>query len=193
MNTVLRNTIFVVFISCNVLFAQISLLSPQTETKIDSIIKLMTLEEKLGQLNQIGGTWYDDKTERLNEEQTKLLRDGKIGSFLGIMGAEETGRIQRIAVEKTRMHIPVLFGYDVIHGLSTISPIPLAEASSWNPELVEQSAQVAAVEASAVGIHWTYAPMVDIARDPRWGRIAEGSGEDPFLGSAKTFCSIRRR
>jgi beta-glucosidase len=168
-----------------------SLLQVQTEAKIDSIISLMTLEEKLGQLNQIGGTWYDDKTERLNEEQTKLLRNGKIGSFLGIMGAEETGRIQKIAIEQTRMHIPVLFGYDVIHGIATISPIPLAEASSWNPELVEQSAHVAAVEASAAGIHWTYAPMVDIARDPRWGRIAEGSGEDPFLGSAIAAARVK--
>ncbi len=185
--------LYFLFISCSVLAAQSSapLLSPQTEMKIDSIIKLMTLEEKLGQLNQIGGTWYDDKTERLNEEQTTLLREGKIGSFLGIMGAEETGRIQRIAVEQTRMHIPVLFGYDVIHGIATISPIPLAEASSWNPEVVEQSAHVAAIEASAAGIHWTYAPMVDIARDPRWGRIAEGSGEDPFLGSVMAAARVR--
>lgn len=191
MNIVLRNTIFAILTSCSIIVAQSHVLSPLTESKIDSIIRLMTLEEKLGQLNQIGGTWYDDKTERLNEEQTTLLRAGKIGSFLGIMGAEETRRIQKIAVEETRMHIPVLFGYDVIHGLSTISPIPLAEASSWNPELVEQSAHVAAVEASAVGIHWTYAPMVDIARDPRWGRIAEGSGEDPFLGSAMATARVR--
>ena len=169
----------------------VKILSPQIETKIDSIINLMTIEEKLGQLNQIGGTWYDDKTERLNEEQTKLLREGKIGSFLGVMGAEETGRIQRIAVEQTRMHIPVLFGYDVIHGFETITPIPLAEATSWNPELVEKSAHVAAVEASAAGIHWTYAPMVDIARDPRWGRIAEGSGEDPYLGSVMAVARVR--
>ncbi|MFA6469432.1 MAG: glycoside hydrolase family 3 N-terminal domain-containing protein [Bacteroidota bacterium] len=166
-------------------------LSSPIEAKIDSIIRLMTLEEKLGQLNQIGGTWYDDKTERINEEQTALLRQGKIGSFLGVMGAEETGRIQRIAVEQSRMRIPVLFGYDVIHGLATITPIPLAEASSWNPSLVEQSAHMAAVEASAVGIHWTYAPMVDIARDPRWGRIAEGSGEDPYLGSVMAAARVR--
>ncbi|MFA6456050.1 MAG: glycoside hydrolase family 3 N-terminal domain-containing protein [Bacteroidota bacterium] len=173
------------------LSAQSIPLSPPIEAKIDSIIRLMTLEEKLGQLNQIGGTWYDDKTERLNEEQTALLRQGKIGSFLGVMGAEETGRIQRIAVEQSRMHIPVLFGYDVIHGLATITPIPLAEASSWNLSLVEQSAHMAAVEASVVGIHWTYAPMVDIARDPRWGRIAEGSGEDPYLSSVMAAARVR--
>ncbi len=197
MKKILRISILTCLVSCCFLNAQTSssssshLLTSQTDVKIDSIIKLMTLEEKLGQLNQIGGTWYDNKTERLDEEQTTLLRNGRIGSFLGIMGAEETGRIQRIAVEQTRMHIPVLFGYDVIHGIATISPIPLAEACSWNPELVAQSAHVAAVEASAAGIHWTYAPMVDIARDPRWGRIAEGSGEDPFLGSAMAAARVK--
>lgn len=165
---------------------------PQTtEAKIDSIIRLMTLEEKLGQLNQIGGTWYDTKTERLNEEQTAMLKRGEIGSFLGITGAAETGRIQRMVMEQSRMKIPVLFGYDIIHGYSTITPIPLAEASSWNPELVERSAHIAAVEGAAIGIHWTYAPMVDIARDPRWGRIAEGSGEDPHLGSAMAAARVR--
>jgi beta-glucosidase len=180
------------FILGKILFAQSSteLLSPATETKIDSIISLMTVEEKFGQLNQIGGTWYSDKTERLDAEQTAMLKEGKVGSFLGIMGAAETGRIEHIAVDETRLHIPVLFGYDVIHGLATISPIPLAEASSWNPELVEQSAHVAAVEASAAGIQWTYAPMVDIARDPRWGRIAEGSGEDPYLGSVMAAARV---
>ncbi len=161
------------------------------DRKIDSLIAIMTVEEKLGQLNQIGGTWYDTKTERLNEEQTELLRQGKIGSFLGITNAAETGRIQRIAVKESRLRIPVLFGADVIHGFKTIFPIPLAEASTWNLELVERSAHIAAVEASAGGIHWTYAPMVDIARDPRWGRIAEGSGEDPHLGSAMAAARIR--
>ncbi|MFA5833624.1 MAG: beta-glucosidase BglX [Bacteroidota bacterium] len=193
MKNVFGKILFFLLIGLGIISAQSSapLLAVQAEAKIDSIISLMTLEEKLGQLNQIGGTWYDDKTERLNEEQTLLLRQGKIGSFLGVMGAEETGRIQKIAVEQTRMHIPVLFGYDVIHGVATITPIPLAEASSWNPSLVEQSAHIAAVEASATGIHWTYAPMVDIARDPRWGRIAEGSGEDPYLGSAMAAARVR--
>lgn len=161
------------------------------DRKIDSLIAIMTVEEKLGQLNQIGGTWYDTKTERLNEEQTELLRQGKVGSFLGITGAAETGRIQRIAVKESRLGIPVLFGADVIHGFKTIFPIPLAEASTWNLELVERSAHIAAVEASAGGIHWTYAPMVDIARDPRWGRIAEGSGEDPHLGSVMAAARVR--
>ncbi|MBP9211900.1 MAG: glycosyl hydrolase, partial [Bacteroidetes bacterium] len=162
-----------------------------TESRIDSIIRMMTLEEKLGQLNQIGGTWYDTKTERLNEEQTAMLKAGQIGSFLGITGAAETGRIQRMVMKESRMKIPVLFGADIIHGYSTITPIPLAEASSWNPALVERSARMAAMEGSAVGIHWTYAPMVDIARDPRWGRIAEGSGEDPHLGSVMGAARVK--
>lgn len=185
--------IFVWTIFSSVLFAQPStqLLSPQTEAKIDSIIRLMTLEEKLGQLNQIGGTWYSDKSERLSLEQEQMLKEGKIGSFLGISGAAETGRIQRIAMEQTRMKIPVLFGADIIHGYKTITPIPLAEASSWNPELVERSARIAAIEGSAAGVHWNYAPMVDIARDPRWGRIAEGSGEDPYLGSVMAAARVK--
>lgn len=166
-------------------------LSPATEAKIDSIIRIMTVEEKLGQLNQIGGTWYSDKSDRLNEEQTQMLRKGKIGSFLGITGNKETGRIQHIAVNETRLKIPLLFGADIIHGYRTIFPIPLAEASSWNPRLVEESAHIAALEGSAAGVHWTYAPMVDIARDPRWGRIAEGSGEDPFLGSVMAAARVR--
>lgn len=181
------------FLLFNILVAQspLKLLAPSTEAKIDSIIRMMTLQEKLGQLNQIGGTWYDTKTERLNEEQTALLKEGKIGSFLGITGAAETGRIQRIAMEQTRMKIPVLFGADIIHGYRTITPIPLAEASSWNTDLVRRSAAMAAMEGSAIGVHWTYAPMVDIARDPRWGRIAEGSGEDPFLGSAMAAARVK--
>ncbi|MEW5798094.1 MAG: beta-glucosidase BglX [Bacteroidota bacterium] len=193
----MRNTILKIFcaalVVCGALLAQspVQLLSPPTEAKIDSIIKLMTTEEKLGQLNQIGGTWYDTKTERLNEEQTELLKAGSIGSFLGINGAAETGRIQRIAMEETRMKIPVLFGADIIHGFRTITPIPLAEASSWNPELVERSARIAAIEGASAGVHWTYAPMVDIARDPRWGRIAEGSGEDPYLGSVMAAARVK--
>ncbi|MDD8017113.1 MAG: glycoside hydrolase family 3 N-terminal domain-containing protein [Bacteroidota bacterium] len=184
---------FAFFIFCNILIAQSStqLLSPRIETKIDSLIRLMTVEEKLGQLNQIGGTWYDAKHDRVGEETVKLLREGKIGSFLGVVGAEETERVQRIAVNESRLHIPVLFGFDVIHGIATITPIPLGEASSWNPELVERSAHMAGIEASSAGIHWTYAPMVDIARDPRWGRIAEGSGEDPYLGSVMAAARVK--
>lgn len=161
------------------------------DKKVDSLLNVMSLEEKLGQLNQSVGRWNKNRTERIGEEQAALLRQGKVGSFLGIDGAAETARIQRIAVKESRLGIPVLFGSDVIHGFRTVFPIPLAEASTWNPDLIERAARVAANEASAAGIHWTFAPMVDIARDPRWGRIAEGSGEDPFLGSAFAAARVR--
>lgn len=165
--------------------------NPVTEARIDSLLKLMTLEEKLGQLNQVIGTHPPGGEERISEDQASLIGEGRIGSFLGIIGAKETGRIQRIAVEQSRLHIPLLFGLDVIHGFRTVFPIPLAEASTWNPPLIEQEARAAASEASAAGIQWTFAPMVDIARDPRWGRIAEGAGEDPFLGSAMSAARVR--
>lgn len=146
----------------------------------------MTVEEKLGQLNQLSadGKWNSDKTAMgITAEQTELLKKGLVGSFLNATGSETIKEIQRVAVEQTRLKIPLLFAYDVIHGYRTIFPIPLAEACTWDPELLQQSAHVAAVEASSAGLHWTFAPMVDIARDPRWGRIMEGSGEDPVLGS----------
>jgi len=152
---------------------------------------LMTIEEKLGQLNQVNGKYVEATRENINEEQVKLLRQGQIGSFLNIIGAAETRRIQHIVVTESRLGIPVLFGLDVIHGFKTIFPIPLAEASTWNPELIEQEACVSAREASAAGIDWTFAPMVDIARDPRWGRIAEGAGEDPYLGSAMAVARVK--
>ncbi len=165
--------------------------NPVTEAKIDSLLKRMTLEEKLGQLNQVIGMHLPGGEEKISDEQVNLLREGKIGSFLGIIGAKETARIQHIAVEKSRLHVPLLFGLDVVHGFRTVFPIPLAEASTWNPSLIEQEAHTAAAEASAAGIQWTFAPMVDIARDPRWGRIAEGAGEDPFLGSAMSAARVR--
>ena len=144
------------------------------EKQIDELLQQMTLEEKIGQLNQVSGVTDDYK---------QLLRDGKVGSFLNVRGAKATNELQKIAVEETRLGIPVILGNDVIHGYRTIFPIPLGEASTWNPELLQKAATVAAKEASASGTHWTFAPMVDIARDPRWGRIAEGAGEDPYLGS----------
>lgn len=146
----------------------------------------MTIEEKLGQLNQLSadGEWNSDNTAMgITADQTELVKKGLVGSFLNATGSQTIKEIQRIAVEETRLKIPLLFAYDVIHGYRTIFPIPLAEACTWDPELLQQSAHVAAVEASAAGLHWTFAPMVDIARDPRWGRIMEGSGEDPVLGS----------
>jgi beta-glucosidase len=155
--------------------------SPQLdiEKKIDALIKQMTLEEKLGQLQQLDG--HADGNFR--PEHVELARKGLLGSTLNVRGTKKVNELQRAAVEQSRLKIPLLFGFDVIHGYRTIFPIPLGEAASWDPAAVERAAAIAAAEASAAGIRWTFAPMVDIARDARWGRIAEGAGEDPYLGS----------
>ncbi len=155
------------------------------EPKIDSLLARMTLEEKLGQLNQLS---VDGQP---SAEQLAMVRKGLVGSLFNLTGAEATRAAQRIAVTDSRLHIPLIFGQDVIHGYRTIFPIPLGEAASWDPEAVQAAAHVAAAEAAAAGLHWTFAPMVDIARDPRWGRIAEGSGEDPYLGSAMAAARVR--
>ena len=153
----------------------------QIESKIDSLLSRMTLEEKIGQLNQFAGT---------NKQRDELVEEGKVGSFLGVKGAAEINRIQKIAMEKSRLKIPIIFGNDVIHGYKTTFPIPLAASCSWDTELVKSSAGIAAFEAASEGTNWTFAPMVDIARDPRWGRIAEGAGEDPYLGSAMAIALV---
>ncbi|QIX60062.1 glycosyl hydrolase [Hymenobacter sp. BT18] len=151
------------------------------EQKVDSVLQLMTLEEKAGQLNQYTG---DAVTGPAVNDPTKLeqIRSGRVGSMLNIRGAQRTRELQAEAL-KSRLKIPLLFGLDVIHGYQTTFPIPLGEAASWDMTAIRQSAHIAAVEAAAAGQHWTFAPMVDIARDPRWGRVMEGAGEDPYLGS----------
>jgi beta-glucosidase len=156
----------------------------------DSILRLMTLEEKVGQLNQLPGMG-SQTGPRVPQGGEALVRSGRIGSFLGIFGAEYTRELQRIATRESRMKIPLLFGLDVIHGFRTIYPVPIAEAASFDSALVEFSARQAAVEATAHGITWTFAPMVDIARDPRWGRSVEGAGEDPHLGSVMAAARVR--
>ena len=146
----------------------------------------MTLEEKVGQLNQYNGFWdITGPTPKDGQAAKKYadLKNGLVGSMLNVKGVKDVRAIQKIAVEQTRLGIPLLFGFDVIHGYKTISPIPLAEAASWDLDAIKKSAAMAAEEASSVGINWTFAPMVDIARDARWGRVMEGSGEDSFLGS----------
>ena len=153
-----------------------------TDQRIDDLLSRMTLDEKVGQLVQYSG---------FNEDRAAAIREGKVGSLLNVTGAENTNRAQRIAVEESRLGIPLLFGLDVIHGYRTIFPLPLATASSWDPELVTTIEAIAAREARASGIHWTFAPMVDIARDPRWGRITEGAGEDPYLGSVMAAARVR--
>ena len=149
------------------------------EAFIDSVLAGLTLEEKLGQLNQPGTEGVVATGPQARTAGEAEIRAGKVGSFLSVNGAELTRRLQRIAVEESRAKIPLLFGHDVIHGFRTIFPVPLAMASTWDPKLVEQSARIAAREASATGIRWTFSPMVDIARDARWGRMTEGAGEDP--------------
>ena len=163
-------------------------------SRVDRLIAKMTLEEKIGQLNQYTGRWEMTGPAPDNEyAQTALemIKSGQVGSLLNVTGAEATRNAQQLAVENSRLGIPLLFGYDVIHGYRTMFPIPLAEAASWEPELAERSSRIAALEATAAGLHWTFAPMVDIARDARWGRIMEGSGEDPFLGSRFAASRVR--
>ena len=152
----------------------------------------MNLEEKVGQLVQYSGGWdTGTQTVKPSEAHEKLISKRKVGSFLNVFGAEATKKMQKIAVEQSRLKIPLIFGLDVIHGFRATFPVPLAEASSWNPGLVEKSARWQAIEASSAGIHWTFNPMVDIARDPRWGRIMEGSGEDPYLGSLMAVARVK--
>ena len=157
------------------------------EKKINALIRQMTLEEKLGQLQQLDG--HADGNYR--PEHVELVRKGLLGSTLNVRGTRNVNELQRAAVEQSRLKIPLLFGFDVIHGYRTIFPIPLGEAASWDPGAVERAAAVAAAEASAAGVRWTFAPMLDIARDARWGRIAEGAGEDPYLGSVMARARVR--
>jgi beta-glucosidase len=150
---------------------------------IADLMKKMTLEEKIGQLN-LPGSGDIVTGQASNSDIGKKIREGKVGGLFNIKSLAKIREVQKVAVEETRLKIPMLFGMDVIHGYQTTFPIPLGLACTWDMKLIEQSARIAAVEASADGINWTFSPMVDIARDARWGRIAEGSGEDPFLGSA---------
>lgn len=160
--------------------------TPQSEEDrfIDGLLSRMTLEEKIGQMNQLDPSWDSEVKEQ-------LIREGKVGSVFNIVGAEQVNRLQRMAVEQTRLGIPLVAARDVIHGFRTIYPIPLGQAASWNTGLVEQAARLTAQEAAAEGVRWTFSPMVDVARDPRWGRIAEGYGEDTYLASAFAAAATR--
>lgn len=157
------------------------------EKEINALLARMTLEEKLGQLQQLDG----EANGNYRPEHRELASKGLLGSTLNVRGASRTNELQRIAVENSRLKIPILFGFDVIHGYRTIFPVPLGEASSWDPAVAESAASIAAAEARAAGVHWTFAPMVDIARDARWGRIVEGAGEDPYLGAAMARARVR--
>ncbi len=167
---------------------------PEIEARIDALLGRMTLAEKVGQLNQHSGTFDltgPPPASGRARARYELLTSGGVGSMLNVTGAEATRRTQQLVVENSRLGIPLIFGYDVIHGYKTMAPIPLAEAASWDLEAVERSARMAAIEAAAAGVHWTFAPMVDISRDARWGRIMEGAGEDPYLGARMAAARVR--
>jgi beta-glucosidase len=170
--------------------ARTGIYDPALDARVESLLVQMTLEEKIGQLVQYSaGQPTGPGTGRTDYED--MIARGQIGALFNISTAKETNAYQRIALEKSRLRIPIIFGLDVIHGFRTIFPVPLALASTWDPPLVEQAARVAAREASATGIRWTFSPMVDIARDARWGRMTEGAGEDPFLGSEMAAAYVR--
>ena len=162
--------------------------------KVDSLLGIMNLDEKIGQMNQYNGFWdVTGPAPKNGDAKFKFnnLKKGLVGSMLNVRGVEEITALQKIAVEETRLGIPLIIGNDVIHGYKTLSPIPLAEAASWDLKEIENSARIAALEASAAGTNWTFAPMVDISRDARWGRVMEGAGEDPFLGSLIAAARVR--
>src|SRR5688572_7000652 len=150
--------------------------------RVDSVLALMTLEEKIGQMTLFTTDW-GSTGPTIREGYEEDIRQGRCGALFNSHTVAFTRRLQEIAVNESRLGIPLIFGYDVIHGYKTIFPIPLAEACSWDLQAIERSASIAAAEASAAGLHWTFAPMVDISREPRWGRVMEGGGEDPYLGS----------
>ena len=180
----LRKLLLFILLSCICpVFAQKDI---SVERKISALISRMTLAEKLGQLQQLDG----ESQGNARPEHFELARKGQLGSTLNVRGAKFTNELQRAALQ-SRLKIPIIFGFDVIHGYRTIFPIPLGQAASWDPGMVERDAAIAAAEARSVGLHWTFAPMVDIARDPRWGRIMEGSGEDAFLGALMAAAQVR--
>ncbi len=176
-----------------IIFLQPSISVAQKKTidqRVDSVLKLMTLDEKIGQLNQYNDDWNATGPVTLDSTKKEQVLKGQVGSLLNCVGTLRTRTWQNIAMQ-SRLKIPLLFGQDVIHGYKTTFPIPLAEACSWDMDAIQLSARTAATEASAAGIHWTFAPMVDIARDPRWGRVMEGAGEDPYLGSKIAYARVK--
>jgi beta-glucosidase len=176
--------VLLLFAACN--SVKNSSNTSEIDIKVDSVLSLMTLEEKIGQMNQYNGFWDLTGPAPSDGDAAKKyehLKNGLVGSMLNVRGVDDVKKVQKIAVEESRLGIPLIIGFDVVHGYETQSPIPLAEAASWDLEAIKKSAEVAAKEASAAGINWTFAPMVDISRDARWGRVMEGAGEDPYLGS----------
>ena len=157
---------------------------------IDDLMKKMTLEEKIGQLN-LPVTGEITTGQAKSSNVAKRIRAGEVGGLFNLKGVERIRDVQKQAVEESRLGIPLLFGMDVIHGYETVFPIPLGLSCTWNMKAIEESARIAAIEASADGICWTFSPMVDVSRDPRWGRVSEGNGEDPFLGAEIARAMVR--
>jgi len=160
------------------------------DAKVETLLQRMTVQEKVGQLTQYSGESQATGPVTFKGDQEKSIREGHVGSLLNVIGANSTRQYQQVAMQ-SRLKIPLLFGMDVIHGYKTTFPIPLAEAASWDLAAMEQSARIAAIEAAASGVHWTFAPMVDIARDPRWGRVMEGAGEDTYLASKIAYARVK--
>ncbi|TDN87410.1 beta-glucosidase [Salegentibacter sp. 24] len=163
------------------------------ESKVDSVLALMTIQEKVGQLVQYNGSWdlTGPASEMNNKQKEENLKAGKVGAMLNVLSVEATREAQKLVMENSRLKIPLMFGYDVIHGYTTIFPVPLAETASWDLEAMERTAEIAALESAANGINWTFSPMIDVSRDARWGRIMEGSGEDPYLTSKVGVAKIK--
>lgn len=184
----MKNSISVIF--CILISVAAIAQRKSNAQKVDSVLKLMTLEEKIGQLNQYNDDWKATGPVTIDNKKADQIRMGQVGSLLNTLGTARTRSWQNIAMQ-SRLKIPLLFGQDVVHGFKTTFPIPLAEAASWDLDAMQLSARIAATEASASGIHWTFAPMVDIARDPRWGRVMEGAGEDPYLGSKIAYARVK--
>ncbi|MEK9756397.1 MAG: beta-glucosidase BglX [Bacteroidota bacterium] len=172
-----------------ILFSLLIISCQQTndiDSKVSKLLSQMTIQEKIGQMNQYNGfTNFTGPAPEGGDEKNKYdnIKNGLVGSMLNVRGVDEVRAVQRLAVEESRLGIPIIFGFDAIHGYKTTFPIPLAESASWNLDLIEKSARLTAKESAAAGINWTFAPMVDITRDARWGRVMEGAGEDPYLGS----------
>ena len=169
-------------------------LNPEIEKKIDVLMSKMTLEEKVGQMNQYNGFWDVTGPAPVGgtaEQKYENIKKGLVGSMLTVRGVKEVKAVQKIAVEQTRLEIPLIIGFDVIHGYKTLSPIPLAEAASWDLKAIEKSAEIAASEAAASGINWTFGPMMDISKDARWGRVMEGAGADSYLGSKVAIARVK--
>jgi beta-glucosidase len=191
MKSLQRIVLIVLLFSSSMAFAQTTHTAASMKTYIDALMKKMTVQEKIGQLNLLtpgGGVLTGSVVS--SDVETKII-NGEVGGLFGVIGEEKIRATQELAVTKSRLHIPLLFGSDIIHGYKTTFPIPLGLSCSWDTILIKQSARIAATEATADGLNWAFSPMVDITRDPRWGRVSEGSGEDPFLGSQIAKVMIR--